>query len=303
MPPRHLEYGYDVPRWPQLKHVRATGQFAELINRFELWQLSAPAFATTTFSDDRRSIELQLLVEREPPVDEWSLILGDILHNFASSLDSLAWALCALDGGVPKEPHRVYFPADTKQSAWAGRAKVLASVPAEMLERLRIIQPWTLPTPERSILHLLKVMNVEDKHRQLIAVDTGLRGFQLPQLGEEFIRHVRVIENSENQFVTGHHIGRLESPTPFPEHPRLDRLAVVPRIKVTVGADTWELTALVGVMLQLVEAVQEWVLRGEHRPPLMLKASEVPVPNNPPGILIEPVYIDEADMRRAQAGI
>lgn len=50
---RKLEFGRDIPYWPQLKHARARGAYTELLNRLELWMLTQPAMAVATFNADR----------------------------------------------------------------------------------------------------------------------------------------------------------------------------------------------------------------------------------------------------------
>jgi hypothetical protein len=38
---------------------------------------------------------------REPPVEEWGVIIGDVVHNLRSALDHLVWQLTLANGNIP----------------------------------------------------------------------------------------------------------------------------------------------------------------------------------------------------------
>lgn len=295
-----LEYGRHIPHWPHMKLLRAKGQFHELLNRWDMWMSAQHVYAVPTFSADRLSAELHLVVEMEPPVEEWSLILGDVVHNLVSSLDSLAWAICTLDGATPASPNRVYFPADEKESSWKGRVKDLDTMTPEILERIRAIQPWTLPEPRRSVLHIIKALNNEDKHRQLVTLESSVRSVASPKLTDGTWTDFSITPSNDDQSLTnGKHLGTIVAAQPFPDDPHFDRLQIAARMKVVVSELTWELSSLLQQAVELVRDCTSWVQTGEIRPPLLLNVELANMAGDPTRVITQNYYIDDEDRARA----
>jgi hypothetical protein len=193
---------------------------------------------------------------------------------------------------------------DVTEQRWRGRAKSLATAPAAVLERIRAVQPWALPEPTQSALHVLNRLNNEDKHRRLVTIEAGLRGVLMPKMEDEvFYADARLIDSEARpRFGTGQLLGRFENARPFSLGVSMDRLQLAPRLKVTLDDTMWELSGLIRVLLEVVEKVQNWVIRGGVRPPMMMGVVPVDQPGAPSTMLTRVLYADEADSRSAFAG-
>ncbi|GAA5037652.1 hypothetical protein ACFQRL_14230 [Microbacterium fluvii] len=147
----------------------------ELRGRIDEWSAAETILARPKRVDEG-TVELRLVLRREPPVDEWGLILGDALHNFRGMLDNVVWALATLDGAVPAQPTQVTFPVTDSATRWEKRVASLESIPPDLLERLRLLQPWVAGVPrEDSLLGVLHGLDITDKHQQLISSSLHLR--------------------------------------------------------------------------------------------------------------------------------
>ncbi len=113
-----------------------------------------------------------------PPI-EWSLQIGDLLHNFRSALDHLAWYLVnAGTAAPPLKPRQVSFPI--YDTAAAFKSAVGNSVPGISAAQQAIIerhQPYHKSRdPQFHPLALLRDLNNIDKHREIrviVAQDFG----------------------------------------------------------------------------------------------------------------------------------
>ena len=164
--------GIEVSTWPALKLARASTHMAELNSSMNTWVAGRPFGSAKELSDDRLSWMLKLAVKTMPPVDEWSLILGDVLHNLRSALDACVWEFAQI-GGVPPQPTAIQFPIVRDEARWNdSRRRNLQTVPEEIAERVRLVQPFNRAAEDipRDALVLLQELSNLDKHRASIAV-------------------------------------------------------------------------------------------------------------------------------------
>jgi hypothetical protein len=110
---------------------------------------------------------------------DWSLIVGDALHNFRSALDYLAWQL--VDVGTEPKPVssklRIYFPiivrwkeTQTPRQAFdALSSRYLPGVDPTFVGIIERYQPykWIGAQPETHPFSLLSRLSNHDKHQQL----------------------------------------------------------------------------------------------------------------------------------------
>lgn len=183
---RLLRPGVNFTSRGELKYARAVHLANELRGRIDEWA-AAETLLARPHQVDEHTIEFRLVLRREPPIEEWSLILGDALHNLRSVFDNVVWALATIDGATPKHPQQVTFPVTRDQADWNLRARSLESIPTKLLERLRLVQPWTTGTArDESLLWLLHRFDITDKHQGLIAASLHLKrllvgGFEIGQ--------------------------------------------------------------------------------------------------------------------------
>lgn len=88
------------------------------------------------------TVGVRLHSDAEPPLS-LGAIMGDVLHNLRSALDSVAWAACQRAGVTASQERGVYFPIGTDPATWPALSRTqLPNVSAEHLEVFRRFQPW-----------------------------------------------------------------------------------------------------------------------------------------------------------------
>jgi hypothetical protein len=138
---------------------------------------AAPAHASVVPAPDRRSFEIVLRVVEPAPLEAWSLLLGEYLHDARSALDALTWELANMAGQTPERPQAVQFPLELRASDFRIAEKTgLATVAEEYRGRLRQLQPFTAPDPANHAFSWLRHLSNHDKHRALVACTVAMAG-------------------------------------------------------------------------------------------------------------------------------
>lgn len=78
---------------PFLKLKRAKVHLDGLYERIYAWLQSDPCEVKPKLNTQTGEIIVYAELLREPPVGEWSVIIGDVVHNLRSALDQMVWAL------------------------------------------------------------------------------------------------------------------------------------------------------------------------------------------------------------------
>lgn len=114
----------------------------------------------------------RIRIHKQPPITEWSLVIGDCLHNTRSALDHLFWALLLKKnpGGIAKEISAATFPITREWSTFNGRKKNLeAWVGKPALAMLEGVQPYKSAGGwNKSPLMFLHDFDITDKHKLLL---------------------------------------------------------------------------------------------------------------------------------------
>ena len=139
--------GRDIPADASLRVARAAQHFLDLEGRVALWNVSYPFICSVRLAEDRRSVLLlrPSVIAAAPPLDEWSAIFGDAVHNLRAALDVLCWHLAHLDGGVPANARSIAFPVVSDASKWPDAQRRLSSMPPELLGLIEQAQPFADP--------------------------------------------------------------------------------------------------------------------------------------------------------------
>ena len=119
-------------------------------------------------------------IRNPPPLDRWSLIAGDCIHNLRSALDHAAYALAIRDSGQSPPPayRSIQFPIVGDSKDWpAERDRRLGSLSAASRARIERLQPYNrghhdLPP----LLSLVSHFDNTDKHRLLNLASEHLVG-------------------------------------------------------------------------------------------------------------------------------
>jgi hypothetical protein len=115
---------------------------------------------------------------RPAPLDEWSLLVGDAIHNYRSALDHIAYALSCRDSeqDPPPTEKSCAFPLTRNPSGFHDRiAKDLADLKDATVASVEQAQPYRAGPREEPLLSLAELDNI-DKHRRLQVVAVALRG-------------------------------------------------------------------------------------------------------------------------------
>lgn len=162
----------DTPStWPNIKVARAAQHLLDLQSRIGLWQAGRPFGAIAEVSDDRLKWRLLLRVTSPPPIEEWGTIMGDCVHNLRSAMDAAVWDLATADGRSPARRNLIGFPIVAKSGEWRdATSRQLEGVSTDVVERIRLLQPFHRPAAERprDPLALLQRLDNDDKHRSRI---------------------------------------------------------------------------------------------------------------------------------------
>ena len=129
----------------------------------------------------REDLDKQLWVYRGETPDvpvEWSVILGEILHNLRSALDHLVWQL-VLDNGQEPGRHNA-FPITTERASWQkNKDTLLKGVSLRHKAMIECLQPYTggmnLPF-DVSMLRTLNDLSNAEKHRHLFVTVVASEG-------------------------------------------------------------------------------------------------------------------------------
>jgi hypothetical protein len=127
------------------------------------------------------TVGVRLHSDAEPPLS-LGAIMGDVLHNLRSALDSIAWAACQRAGVAVSHEKRIYFPIGTDPGEWPALSKShLPNLSAEHLEVFRRFQPWywdeqagavgvEMSTAHRHPLARLHELAKMDRHRVTLPI-------------------------------------------------------------------------------------------------------------------------------------
>lgn len=177
----HLVGGVNFSTWPDLKWARGNTHAKALEANYVEWLASAPVGVKAVLRDDRQGVNFVARVQSAAPTHEWSLLLGDALHNFRSSFDALAWGLAHVSKKGPSKPQSVKFPICVDEGKWDEAVKAwIGELDPEFQHRLKVMQPFTFEAPgSLFLLKMLHDLDIQDKHKDILTVSAALDSFNL----------------------------------------------------------------------------------------------------------------------------
>lgn len=127
---------------------------------------------------------------RDPFPVHWGPMLGDVIHNYRSSLDHIAWALYkrGRTPDLPDQERFIYWPITSKPAIFKACLKGdRAKLPGVRRADIAIVRKYQPYTPGQSRVHrhvftVLDALANADKHRTIqpvVAVPHGLTLFGL----------------------------------------------------------------------------------------------------------------------------
>lgn len=229
---------------PDLKLKRAAHFADELRQAIHDYRFS-DAFYVEQSADQRQgTIDFTLRVRTPPPLDEWSLLLGDCVHNLRSALDHLAWQLDSKPDSGTAFPIRMKAPNDWPPAC-------VARMNPEAQPIVDAVQPhWEAlagRVPSRHPLATVHALDIDDKHKVLIGTSEALGGDSMS--GIPFGASIEHIVAAP--FADGSPMGRMrlpvgaETPIEFKAH-----------FQVVLTEEPW---VHADVMWMLDEVLMKWI--------------------------------------------
>lgn len=173
-----------VTRPWEVKLRRAVVHMTDLQSRVEEHLAGRPFDVVAETRDNGRLVVVRMVGDTSIP-EEWSAIVGDVLHNLRSALDCLVVGLAEANLGrslTEEEEHRLQFPICLTDEAWdsALRGRRLRYVDPAVVEEIRKLQPFAVhglagslgDTDQQSFaknatLTRLSILSNTDKHRRV----------------------------------------------------------------------------------------------------------------------------------------
>jgi hypothetical protein len=157
----------------QLKLERARQHLADLRQAVDAFLEAGHYDLAQHRAPDGSYIEVRLIAGQEPD-PRLSVIIGDVLHNARSAIDSLVYALAEHHQGrelTREEAQSTQFPFSTRPEGWPdGQApRFVRLLSPRAIEAVRMAQPnyWGYGGDGHPLLMLRELSNI-DKHRQVL---------------------------------------------------------------------------------------------------------------------------------------
>jgi hypothetical protein len=157
----------------RLKVGRAKEHFAALGTEIKAWAESSPMAIVKEKDAEGRGHTVFAEIVRRPPLNRWSLIAGDCVHNLRSALDSLVYGIAVHETGAnpPGDEKTLQFPITSSLTEFEKQKYRIKSLSPALQFEIEKTQPYNVPHPELPpLLSLLNFFDNFDKHRMLNVV-------------------------------------------------------------------------------------------------------------------------------------
>jgi hypothetical protein len=157
----------------RLKIERAKEHFAILGAELLAWANTKSMRIVKETNDTGSVHRVFVEVIEQAPLNRWSLIAGDCVHNLRSALDSLVYgiAIYQTTQNPPPDEKVLQFPIVTKQDKFSSQEYRIKSLSPSVQAEIEKLQPYHRPHPQLPpLLGLLSDLNNQDKHKTLNVV-------------------------------------------------------------------------------------------------------------------------------------
>ncbi len=229
---------------PDLKLKRAAQFAEELRSAVNEYRFGDSFHVEQAPDEEQRSIAFTLRVSVPPPLDEWSLLLGDCVHNLRAALDHLAWQLDA------KPDSGTTFPMSQKvPDHWPPACVARMEPDAQLI--IDAVQPhWEELNgrlPARHPLATVHALDIDDKHKVLIGTAEAVGGDSI--VGIPFGASVEHVIGAP--FADGSPLGTMR----FPDGP-MSPVGFKAHFDVVLTEEPWVAAPL---MWMLDEVLMKWI--------------------------------------------
>ena len=154
----------------RLKIGRAKEHLVALETELRAWVGTNPMAIAKEKDPEGRRHTVFAEVVNPPPLNRWSLISGDCIHNLRSALDSLLYGIAIHETGLnpPADETALQFPITISPAKFKEQKSRIKSLSPAVQSDILKVQPFNVPHPEHPpVLELLGLLNNFDKHRTI----------------------------------------------------------------------------------------------------------------------------------------
>lgn len=227
-------------RWAREHHQRLRARFQEFIS-------GATAPYIELAFDPQRAAHIVKCHMPAPLPTEWSLVVGDVVHNARSALDALTYELAEKNLGrepSEKEAKATQFVITDDEASWDDqRKRWLKFVSEGARETMHSLQPFH-PIPKTGnpspVLSILRDLSNVDKHRHLNVVAGFGDNYKVtlagPGYGPDSVGTWRGELRDGLEIAALRFMADDEAGTPLPEIPADTKVDLVMDMIVMIGA-------------------------------------------------------------------
>jgi hypothetical protein len=213
---------------------RACEHTQAIKNEIRAWGDRQPYFITRDVNANSTVYRLIANIGIEPPLQKWTLMVGDAIHNLRSALDHLIYAVAVYEASgqnPPPDENRLSFPICDSPEKFRDSSGKIKSLSAGIRTAIETCQPYNRRHPDLPpLLSILAVSDNTDKHKMLrlaqSAIVKGNVGFVGPGAlnanSVTFSANAGEIKNG-TEIITG----IFQSPTPDMEFQSIDVAVVI----------------------------------------------------------------------------
>lgn len=154
---------------------RAKHHLSQLHATLEAWGSAEENDHAPTFDYYPERDRLEFVLHKVRPDDiNWSLIVGDVVHNLRCALDHLVFQLALLNGNPVEECHKAAFPICIDEASYKQSSRrIKGLVSPNVLAEIEALQPYKAAAmvgkdPRKSNLWIISQLDIIDKHRTLV---------------------------------------------------------------------------------------------------------------------------------------
>jgi hypothetical protein len=152
------------------KIARAKEHLCELKESIDSFILDRNAYSVIKEPNPETGVFVfRLQLHRSPPLTEWSLIIGDCIHNMRSALDHLFWQLVLLENPNGVADTTASFPILRDRGTFKGRkAKIERWIGQRAATMVENMQPYQGAGPDKNPFLFIHSCDITDKHKLLV---------------------------------------------------------------------------------------------------------------------------------------
>ncbi len=217
-----------------LKLERAHEHARLLEQELEAWIAEQPYAASTRANSDftRHSVIISIL--KPPPLQRWSLLFGDAIHNLRCALDHLVYAISVheLSADPPPNAGTCAFIINDRPEDFRSKYFRIRDLSEAVKRAIESVQPYNRQHATKPpLLAVLRDFDDIDKHRLIHVVLQRPYEFRISAAGPGMLPEDQYFESPYVDLVDGAEIAWVSCKRPNPH------LRLTGRISATIGVE------------------------------------------------------------------